>query len=404
MSKVTWNASTATSCQLKWTWSKLFLQRGVTQCCWHNPHHPLDGELKDFHNTQLKISDRELMLKGEWPAGCGYCKNLESRGGISDRILHNQIPDIRPIELVKDPLATHIDPTIIEIIFSNTCNLSCVYCGPELSSTWNNELAKHGDIVLNDSAFRKYVKYDKTTYSNNVDKFWEWMKEKSNSLRKLTALGGEPVLEENTYKLIDFFEGHPNPELQFLLFTNLAVPRSKLELALTKLSKLVESGKLKSVQVWTSLECWGPSAEYIRYGLDLVEWEQNLCYTKTFPNVDLLVNGTITCLSAKTMPDLIRRLKELDVEFHFAGVDRMPMMELGVLPADLIINEINESIELLPQWQADRLRGIRTLLEPAGDIDKMRTLRKYLDELSARRNLKWQEAFPWLTETLENVL
>lgn len=399
-----WVDTSDTSCQLKWTWSKLFLHSNTTQACWHNPHHSFNDDLANFHNTEIKLNDRKLMLNGKWPAGCGYCKNLESRGGISDRILHNRIPNMSPTELDKDPTATVIDPTVLEIIFSNTCNLRCIYCGPGLSSVWNNELKQYGDIVIDQKPFRKYTLFDKTVYEQNITKFWSWFEQKSSSLRKLTALGGEPLLDENTYKLLDFFESNPNPELHFLLFTNLMVPRDKLELALSKLSNLLSNGKIKSAQVSTSLECWGPSAEFIRFGLDLGEWEQNLRYVKLFSNIEIMVNGTTTCLSVKTLPELIRKLTDLDVPYHFSGVDRMPFLELNTIPLKLIVKEIDESIALLPDWSRDRLAGLKVLLDPAGNVDKMKNLKHYLDELSKRRNLNWQETFPWLTEVLNNVV
>jgi len=402
MNKVVWIENSDTSCQLKWTWSKLFLQVGVTQCCWHNPAHPFT-DLENFHNTPEKINDRETMLSGQWPTGCGYCKNIESRGGISDRILHNRIPDMRPKELETNPLATHIDPTVIEVIFSNTCNMSCIYCGPGVSSLWNSEVLKHGSIAIGDFYKRDYKEYSKEKQQENTDKFWSWLQNKYSSLTKITALGGEPLLEDNTYKLIDFFDSNPNDKLQLLVFTNLMVPRSRLESVLNKLSDLVDKKKIKSAQISTSMEAYGPSAEFIRYGVDLNTWDENLRYVKQYRNIDVIVNGTINCLSIKTMPDLIRKLNEYSIPLYFSGVDRVPFLEVGTIPSGLVINEFEESIRLLPEWSADRLSGIKSLLSESGNTKRMIELKQFLNEISSRRNLNWRETFPWLTGALDVV-
>lgn len=402
MKPVTWIENSATSCQLKWTWSKLFLQVGVTQCCWHNPMHQLD-DLENFHNTPEKIHDRELMLKGDWPAGCGYCKNIESRGGVSDRILHNRIPDMRPVELEQDPQATHIDPTVIEIIFSNTCNMSCIYCTPEVSSLWNNEVARFGPINIGRFYKKSFKEYDKTAQQDNINKFWTWLEKKYLSLTKLTALGGEPLLEDNTYRLIEFFDQHPNDKLQLLVFTNLMVPKSKLAAVVSDLARLVDTGKIRSAQISTSMEAAGSSAEFIRYGVDMVQWEDNLRYVKQHPNIDVIVNGTINCLSVKSMPDLIRKLKEIGVPLYFSGVDRVPFLEVGVLPQHLFVKEFDEAISMLPEWSATRLGGIRSLLSESGDPERMLQLRQFLDEISSRRNLDWRATFPWASEVLDVV-
>ena len=85
------------------------------------------------------------MLLGQWPqGGCTYCKNIETSGGFSDRMLHNTIPDLYPAELDADINSTVVSPTILEVFFDHTCNLSCVYCGPEISSKIADEYRKFG--------------------------------------------------------------------------------------------------------------------------------------------------------------------------------------------------------------------------------------------------------------------
>jgi hypothetical protein len=124
---------TATACQLKWTWSTLFLNDGTTSSCHRVGRHQVALEdFDNFHNTPIKIDQRNTMLEGKWPQplpymqddeGCRYCQKIEEAGGQSDRMYHNQIPDLSPPELEYDPPATNVTPRILEVFLSNTCNL-----------------------------------------------------------------------------------------------------------------------------------------------------------------------------------------------------------------------------------------------------------------------------------------
>jgi len=137
---------TATACQLKWNWSTVYLTTENTASCHRTSHHKFDTEKFNFHNTPQKLNDRERMLKGEWPVtGCDYCRNIEKAGGQSDRITNLNFPGIHaPVELDADPNAIQVTPRILEVYFDNTCNLKCVYCGPQFSSLWDAENIRAG--------------------------------------------------------------------------------------------------------------------------------------------------------------------------------------------------------------------------------------------------------------------
>ena len=154
---------TSTACQLKWTWSTIFLTTETTASCHRTNQHKFDVEQFDFHNTPSKLNDRERMLQGQWPEkGCDYCKNIEAAGGQSDRITNLDLPGIHaPIELDSNPKEIKVTPRILEVYFDNTCNLKCVYCGPHFSSLWDAENKSHGEFsqggVILRSDFKKSI-------------------------------------------------------------------------------------------------------------------------------------------------------------------------------------------------------------------------------------------------------
>ena len=84
-----------TACQLKWTWSTIYLTTETTASCHRTNHHRFDTESFDFHNTPSKLDDRARMLQDQWPEqGCKYCRDIEDAGGASDRITNLDFPGI----------------------------------------------------------------------------------------------------------------------------------------------------------------------------------------------------------------------------------------------------------------------------------------------------------------------
>ena len=148
-----WQLNNDPACQFKWTWSTLFLNFGTTSSCHRCKHWKLTKEnFMDFHNLPGKIGDREKMVKGEWPGnGCEYCKVVEAAGGISEfgylreiNLISERVGYINDLEMVPpeneiDPTETHVTPRLLEVYFSNLCNMSCTYCSAKFSSVIQNE-------------------------------------------------------------------------------------------------------------------------------------------------------------------------------------------------------------------------------------------------------------------------
>jgi len=148
MKKKYFPISQGVACQSKWSWSTLFLTEGITRSCHRASESNLTVEnFINFHNTNVKIQDRQKMLDGIWPAGgCNYCKRIEEAGGFSDRLLHNKTANLSPPELEFDLTATTVSPTYLEVFFDNTCNLSCLYCDQYSSSKIADENKRFGSF------------------------------------------------------------------------------------------------------------------------------------------------------------------------------------------------------------------------------------------------------------------
>lgn len=405
---------TDTACQLKWSWSTLYLSNGQTASC----HRTGWGEINktnfdQFHNTEKKLKERQDMLAGKWPEqSCQYCKKIEQAGGTSDRKLHLLIPNQYPQELDIDPTAISVNPTVLEVFVNNVCNLSCLYCLPGLSSKINQENIKFGRFEKNGVI----LEAENNQSLELIEKFWEWMKNKSLGLKRFNILGGEPFYQTEFYQLLDYFETTAHPNLELGIVTNLAIASTKLEAICERFKKLLTNKKLKRIDITCSIDCWGAEQEYVRYGLDLLQWEKNFEYLLTKKWITLNINQTISVLTIKTMPELLSKLQEWrkirTVGHFFSAVSPGPSYMIPtIMGKDVFKLDFEKILSKMPdntqQYKIAKeyMQGIiNEVNQSQTNIVEISKLKTYLDEKDRRRGTSWQTVFPWLAKELEYVV
>jgi hypothetical protein len=397
---------TETACQLKWAWTTLYLNSGHSATCHRTAHHPLTPEnFNNFHNNDVVLADRQNMLKGQWPeTSCDYCKNIEVAGGTSDRMLQLGIPNLTPPELEFDLTAVKASPTILEVYFNNTCNLGCVYCSPNLSSTIANENKKFGDFSDRGVTL---VSVDKH-YNNLVPYFWKWFKTGFSTLKRLHILGGEPLYQQELDQLLDHIDANPNPNCELNIVTNLMVSTERLQSFIDRAKTLLANKKIKRIDVTCSIDCWGPEQEYVRWGLKLNQWEENFKLLMSYKWIYLNINQTISVLTIKTMPELLIKLsswrKQRKIGHWFSGVTPHPSYLMANIFGKQEFAESAEHIlKLMPtttdeeQTACNYMNGIFSeILTDNINIPEIVKLITYLDEKDRRRGTNWETLFPWL--------
>jgi organic radical activating enzyme len=403
---------TATACKLKWSWSTIYLNTGVTRSCHRTAESDLTPEnFVNFHNTQKKITDRLDMLNGMWPVdNCNYCKYIELAGGVSDRIRQQSIQYDIPEELLLNPTATHVSPTILEVYFNNTCNLGCLYCDQNLSSTIQSENEKFGyfeknGVVLTPGSphFKELVSY-----------FWDWFPKEFSKISRLQILGGEPFYQKDFDKLLKMIDQFPNKNCELNIVTNLMITSDRLEHYIKIFKSLLTAKKLKRIDVTCSIDCWGPEQEYVRYGLNLLQWENNFNQLIKNKWLYININQTISVLAVKTMPELLIKLANWRLDRHighwFSEVSPGPeFLKLRILDKNEFIDDVDKILSLMPidtdenKLAYDYMKGILTP-STAGSQDKIIDLITYLDEKDRRRNTNWEKMFPWLVKYKKYVV
>jgi hypothetical protein len=384
---------TDTACQLKWTWSTIFLTSETTASCHRTDHHKFDTSTFNFHNTPSKLDDRQRMLAGEWPQrGCDYCRNIELAGGASDRMTNLDFPGIHaPPELDDNPTAVEVTPRILEVYFDNTCNLKCLYCGPHFSSLWDAENVRFGELAYKKS----------TNISANKERIFAWLREHGHNLTNFNILGGEPLYQSEFEECLDLFEQYPAPELKLQIFTNLNTKLSRLQAIVERVRLMVDRNQIREFEVTASLDCWGAAQEYVRYPLDLVAWEANFEYLVSQPWINLIVGSTVTPLTIKTLPDLLERIdgwNKIRPVYHYQNSVNSPSYLFIDIFGDIFQEDFARAIALKSDSGArDYLAGIaRQSADPGPNVPEIINLYDFLTKMDQRRATDWRKTFPWL--------
>lgn len=394
---------TPTACRWKWAWSSLYLNSGSTSSCHRASFSTLTKEnFQNFHNTPQKIQARQIMLDGQWPSGgCEYCKHIEDQGGVSDRIYQSSKPGIPP-EL-EDGIHTHVTPVELEVFINNICNMKCIYCRAEYSSTLASEDKKFG-YELNSAGLTSQLSDE-----NFMPQFVEWYKEHGHNLQRLNILGGEPLYQKEFYKLLDVIEQYPNPQLELVVTTNLMAPAVWLDRWRKQSMDILKKRCVKRIDMQCSIDGLGTAAEYVRSGLDSEQWVKNFesFFYKSPYKMTLLT--TFNLLVIDDIHNLCKQWKKWS--------EHKPVFWSihNVLPLDSVLNIYHYDDEIYTskiksllanidnQNTYNLLSGILKSSQDNTTDGKLLQLKNYLQSVDHRRSSNWRDVFPWLTKYLESV-
>jgi organic radical activating enzyme len=427
-------------CAAKWYNATIWLGSGQTTSCHHPPAHLIDidkvnNNSRLLHNSDQKKEDRRKMLAGERPAGCEYCWKIEDMhtDAVSDRVYKSKIYPIEALhEAVQTPVQDDVNLRTLEISFDRTCQFACSYCNPAFSSTWVNDIRKHGPYVGLVSDGRNHFTH---THDNSqlykfgetnpyVEAFFDWWeRDLHRTLQELRITGGEPLMSGYTWKLIEWFktnQGRSNTKLA--INSNLGIDMDKMK------DFAVAIAALPNVDLYTSMEATFAQAEYIRDGLDYDQWLNNvlfllegrfvsavhvmctinaLCLDSLVDHLDMMltlkqrygrdqINFTLNILrfpsfqSALVLPDNIRTGYRLQLEaWLFHNRDNPCLHE----------HEVNHVQRLI-----DYLDVVKTPHSEAFEMPKLlNDFKQFYTQYDQRRDKVFAKAFPNLTEWYDSI-
>lgn len=253
--------------------------------------------IEEAYNHPRMVELRKELIEGKVPAGCFRCEAQIKIGMGSYRSKMNSygsesLPEIKPDGTV-DP--DKIKPDMLDIRFGNLCNLKCRTCSPTYSSSIAVE---HNKMYPGDSV---KILYD--LKNTTVDKIFS----KLESVKHIYIAGGEPLIEENNYVLLErLIEKNLKPTL--LYNTNLTNINFKDK-------NLIDLWKhFPGLEIIVSIDGYGEVNDYIRSGSNYEVILENIRYIKEqLPNTRISVNSVASVLSMESIPDLVKDLMTKDL-------------------------------------------------------------------------------------------
>ena len=302
-------------------------------CCHAEMAHPV-GNCKK--NTLAEIWQdapmrrlREDMLSETPNAACARCYEQEQSGFFSGRRSANKHHGHHIRKLESNPF----EMTYWDIRFSNLCNLRCRSCGHIFSSQWYQDQAR---LAGSEWKARNQV----LNYAGRTElDMWEQLEPHLDYVEQIYFAGGEPLLMEEHYRILDELVRRELFHVRLIYNTNFTHTDLKGR------SVFEYWKQFHSVAVGASLDASGSRAEYIRKGTHWPTVERNrrdmldMC-----PGVDFYISPTLSIMNAWHLPD-----------FHRAWVEQ------GLIrPQDLNVNILQDPahyrIDIAPMKYKQRLR------------------------------------------------
>jgi MoaA/NifB/PqqE/SkfB family radical SAM enzyme len=225
-------------CAAPWRGLHINPRGDVKTCCAGDPN--MLGNLNDQSIQEILTGPvmqeiRQSLRRGEPHAYCYNCVQAE-RYGRSERDWHNSVSPEFDSSTAGD---LEHKPTLIDVRWNITCNLSCNYCGDKCSSRW---------AALKHTPFKSGAR----PYYEQVCDYLDLHRE---HIREVALVGGEPLLLPENERLLDVIP----PDCVVTLITNLSVDLSR--------NRIFEKLQQRNRVGWSlSFDNVGERFEYVRHG------------------------------------------------------------------------------------------------------------------------------------------
>jgi MoaA/NifB/PqqE/SkfB family radical SAM enzyme len=316
-------------CMAPWVHAHLSSLGDFTPCCEiFEPLGTSEGATLVSHwNSDAMASFRTAML-GDAPLKvCGKCYDKEAAGVLSRRQQFNERfrneSDRLSATGSDGTLPDSIQPIDLDLRFSNLCNFRCRSCWHGASSRWFSDATALG-LTKGESAV--------ITAGADREKTFAQVMERLPLLRSIYFAGGEPLLMEEHYALLEQLVRVGRTDVRLSYNTNL----SELRLGNRQVTDLWR--KFEQVWVGASADGMGAVGELVRKGIKWARFEENLrTVRERCPHVRLSMATTVSVLNL----------------FHIPEFWSHAHKALGFDPDSIYLNPLQEphhyNIQILPQ-------------------------------------------------------
>ena len=283
--------------------------------------------------------------------------------------------------------------------FGNHCNLKCYMCFPPNSTSRMNEMKAANkesiDIFLrsNSDPHEELEKERKKLLDIDAEKttVYQAIESVSSNISQINFAGGEPVMIEEYYNLMDkFIESGDASEVSVFMNSNL----SRLGFKDKNIMNYID--KFKRFFISASIDDIAERDEWIRYPSKFNKVLENYAALSKHPNVDMNVNVTWSILNIANAENIIEYFKDLKIKVN-------ANLNFVNSPICLSVKNYPFKEELIERYsKSDNviLQSLAKSLQEEFVQEEFDTAIRYIKDMDRVRKTKSYKVFPELSQFL----
>jgi hypothetical protein len=237
-------------------------------------------------------------------------------------------------------------------------------------------------------------------------------------------MGGEPFLQKETFRFIEFLEKGNYPDLTLVFFSNHNIEHERFKKWMDRLEVLQKSGRLDKIQIFFSCDALGPEGEYVRTGLDLNVAIKNFEYILHNTSFEQGINSALTVTAVPGMPAMVKYINECSKikpiywsmmkanqheagprEYMYPGIFGKKINDWGLREAVELFDTTSyghpDSVKVIYK---NYMQGIMKEFEQREPMpERQKQFKIYLDELDRRRSTKWATIYPQIFNIVKDL-
>ena len=253
------------------------------------------------------------LLAGIKPEACTKCWAVEDAGNPSRRQLENQFLDYklnRNLNLIQqDCIDGKNIPLLYQLTTSNLCNQACVSCDSNLSSKWADVKRKNNLPAM-------------TPVSLNIEN----LDINYAQARRISLIGGEPLFDPKTFKILQNLIDINNTDCFVTLVTNGSIKLNSLHVDMLK--------KLTDLNICISIDGTDTVFEYLRWPGKWTKLVENIDHYRSItPNIS--VSYTISALNVLYYDQTVDWFKKNNLRYNHNVVQFPQWLAVKNMPVEL---------------------------------------------------------------------
>jgi MoaA/NifB/PqqE/SkfB family radical SAM enzyme len=394
------------------------------------PYRIQEDPLAEIWNSEYLRNVRKQMLEGEDPIDCFYCTKQRDLGTPSPRDYYNEkYLSAERLALVESSaqkgFSLSAPPVSLEPRPGTLCNLRCTSCWSMSSSRVEQERKSilKSDPQLSSPLRQQFAQEVALAEATDMDwsereQYWENLRITFPTLERIYFTGGEPVLIENNYRVLEALIELGKTETLVAFTTNL----TRID---QRLLRILEG--FERVEITCSIDGVGPVNEYLRFPSSWAKTEANLKtllalqlqlaekhgLTGKGTNLGIALMTLVQATNVEDLPNLLRWASELPARYPIGIIPTQiqgpEYLRVESLPAEFrrkMIERLESDIAsgIYSEVNVAAARKIIEFLNPTIPENGAQRLQlqDYLNTLDRHRGTSHQKALPALASFFES--